>query len=131
MNTNRMIEFAKNERTTTYFRDYAIQEIRLAYRIMEYLAPGTTFPPEIIDEETKTLIFYGRYYAAVERIIDEELISTDLGSSSGNDALKHNAIELMKYLMPIYKQSVTDAKEKRRLELLEELQKLEATDETK
>jgi len=130
MNTNRMIEFAKNERTTTYFRDYAIQEIRLAYRIMEYLAPDTTFPPKI-NEETKTLIFYGRYDDAVERIIDEELICTDLGSSSGNDALKHNAIELMKYLLPIYKQNLSNTKEKRRLELLEELQKLEATDETK
>lgn len=127
---NNMIEFAKNNRTTTYFRNRAIQEIRIAYRIMEYLAPDETFKPEV-NEDTKAVILYGRYGAALEEIMDNEVLDANLGSSSGSDSLKHNAVELMEYLIPIYKQNVTDAKEKRKLELLSELQELEATDETK
>ena len=120
-----MIEFAKDTRTTGYFRNYAIQEIRIAYRIMEYLAPDITFPPKV-EEDTKSLIFLGRYGDAIERIMDNEIDHIELGSSSGCDALRHHAIELMEYLMPIYKQDIKNAKYKRRLELMDELRELEA-----
>ena len=123
---NRMIEFAKEQRTTTYFRDYAIQEIKVAYRIMEYLAPDGIFKPDIV-ENTKDLIFLGRYKDAVEKIIESELTNLDLGCSSGYDAMCQHAVELIEYLLPISKQNVTNVKEKRRLELLEELKELEDT----
>lgn len=124
--SNKMIEFAEHTRTTKYFRDYAIEEIKVAYRIMEYLAPDSNFPPKI-NEDTKELILLGRYPEAFERIVDRvcgDINFIDLGSSSGYESIKQNAIELMEYLAPIYRQNITDVKEKRKLELIAELKEL-------
>ena len=125
--TNAMIEFAKNNRTTTFFRNSAIVEIRIAYAIMEYLAPDDTFQPEII-QSTKDLMLKEEFSKAYECIVDElnAESSTDLGYSAAEASLITNAVELMRYLLPIYKKHVTDKKEQRRIELLKELKELEA-----
>ncbi len=123
---NKMIDFAEHTRTTRYFRDYAIEEIKIAYRIMEYLAPDACFPP-CTNEDTKELMLFGKYSDAYDHIVDnvgEEINFVDLGCSSGNELLRKNAIELMEYLVPIYRKSVTDAKEQRKLNLIAELQEL-------
>jgi hypothetical protein len=118
-----MIEFAKNNRTTRYFRDYAIEQIRIAYRIMEYLLPDGIFIPKDLDNDTKELILREKFEDAFNKI-EYEISIRDLGSSCGYESLKAEAIELMGYLLPIYKKDVKNAKEKRRLELLEELKTL-------
>ncbi len=122
-----MIEFAKTNRTTTYFRDDAIYKIYIAYRIMEYLAPDDNFPPRDLDKHTKELMLLGQYEEAYERVFYDISI-TDLGSSSGSEVLRQEAIELMKYLAPIYSKNIKDVKEKRKLELLKELRQLEAAE---
>ena len=119
---NSMIEFAKNKRTTTYFRDEAILEIRIAYRIMEYLAPDSTFPPKT-EPIIKNLILVGEFLHAYECIMEE--FDADLGCSAGMERLSVDAIELMKYLLPLYKKDCMTKKEKRRLELITELNELD------
>ena len=126
---NNMIEFAKNNRTTGYFLHYVIVEIRVAYRIMEYLAPDSAFKPRDLNEKTKHYIFSGSHSEAIERIIDHEIEYYDLGSSSGYESLREQGVELIRYLLPIYEKDVTDAKEKRRIELLKELQELDVKEE--
>lgn len=118
-----MIDFAKNNRTTTYFRDYAIKQIRIAYRIMEYLAPDSVFSPRDLDEKTLNLMLSGFSDEAYERI-DDEVIDMDLGSSSGEESLKAQACELITYLVSEYHKINTQKREQRRAELLKELNEL-------
>jgi len=123
---NKMIEFAKNTRTTDYFRDYAISEIKIAYRIMEYLAPDSIFKTEVT-QTTKDLMLQKRFSAAYEALWEAcEFHTTDCGSSLGSEALRNNAIELMQYLLPIYEASEKEVKEERRLKLLKELRELDS-----
>jgi hypothetical protein len=118
-----MITFAQNNRTTTYFRDYAINEIKVAYRIMEYLAPDDRKSYDL-DTDTLDLLLSRRFEDAWNRI-ENEIIIKDLGCSAGYEAFKDNAIKLMEYLLPIYRDNIKSQKEKRRIELLDELSKLE------
>ena len=125
---NKMIQFAENTRTTTYFRDMAIAEIRLTYRVMEYLAPDATFPPTDLNTNIKDALLRERFEPAYEAICDEVISSYDCGSSSGSEALRVNTIELMAHLLTIYRKDVTDAREKRKIELIAELKSLEETE---
>ncbi len=124
---NNMIEFAKTNRTTTYFRNYAFAQIMLAYRIMEYLAPDNNFPPKV-DTLIKNLLLQKAFSEAYEHIHNELLhnnFNLDTGSSCGNELLKSQAIELMEYLLPIYEKGCKDVKEKRKIELLKKLHELD------
>ena len=123
-----MIQFAQKTRTITYFRDISILEIRIAYRIMEYLAPDECIPPRNLDTVTKRLILQENYPSAYSNITNEINCVADTGSSIGNKRLEEDAIELMKHLLPFYKSNIKDAKEKRRIEIIDELKKLEAQD---
>ncbi len=126
---NKMIEFAKENRTTTYFRDTAIQEIKIAFRIMEYLAPDSVFKAGVnsgtdaLDSTTKDMMLHEMFEQAFERIEDEVLIANEIGcgSSMGYECMKEHAIELMKYLLPLYQNEVKDA-----IELLRELKELDS-----
>ena len=123
---NTMIEFARNNRTTTFFRNLGILEIRVTYRIMEYLAPDNAFPPTV-NQFTKDLMLKEEYNKAYEYVMEELELegSTDLGCSQAEGNLRTNAVNLMAYLLPIYKKQITDKKEQRRIELIEELKELE------
>lgn len=127
---NNLIEFAKENRTTTFFRSKAILEIRVAYRIMEYLAPDDNFPPKV-NPSTKDLFLKGEFYRVYGYIIEELDLeaSTDIGCSAGMVKLEADAVELMDYLYPIYEKNCTDKKEKRRIELLKELKELDGEQE--
>jgi hypothetical protein len=124
---NHEIEFAKDNRTTTFFRDLGILEIRVAYKIMEYLAPDDVFKPKI-NQFTKDLMLSKEFSKAYEYVIEEldAEVNTDLGCSASADRLQANAIDLMKYLLPIYEASCKDAKEQHRIALIKELKELEA-----
>ena len=122
---NEMIKFAENKRTTTYFRDEAILKIRVAYRIMEYLAPDDIFKPEL-NQFTKDLILNHQFNKAFEYVMEEISLetTTELGSSVGYENMQHEAIELMEYLLPLYEKRCKDVKEQRRIELLAQLREL-------
>ena len=128
---NGMIEFAKSKRTTTYFRNYAVLEIQIAYRIMEYLSPDSVFPAKDLYNITKNAILAENYPLAFANVIDEldsAGFSTDIGSSWGMEALQADAIDLMAYLKPLYVNNIKDAREKKRAELLKELSELDKID---
>ncbi len=125
---NHLIEFAKTNRTTTFFRDLAILEIRVAYKIMECLAPDETFPPKV-NEFTKDLMLRREFAKAYEYVMEEldvEGGNPDLNCSQAAEKMITDAIDLMRYLLPIYEQTYKDAKEKRRIALLRELNELES-----
>lgn len=123
-----MIDFAYENRTTSYFRDYAIKEIRIAYRIMEYLDPDTVYPAKDLDDTTLLLLKNKKFGEAVERIIEDEL-SIDCGCSSGMEALYGNACELCKYLLPKYLENKRRLREEKKRELLKQLEELEELEE--
>ena len=118
-----MIEFAKEARTTTFFRDYEIKKIKIAFRIMEYLAPDPVFPPKGLEKNIQDLIKLENYTSAVKFVFDE--IDVDIDSSSWYETAVKEAIELMEYLHPKYKENQKNEKQKRRQELLEELRRLD------
>ncbi len=125
---NHLIEFADNNRTTTHFRDSAILEIHMAYRIMEYLAPDSVFPPKI-NEATKSLMLNGNFHNAFDNIgaeLEADGVDTDLGCSRAFEKLRADAIELMQRLLSKYEQNCKDAKMLRRIALLKELKELES-----
>lgn len=103
---NNMIEFAKENRTTSYFKDYAISEIRIAYCIMEYLAPDSVYPADDLSTTIQTLLLTGNIETAVEQIYDT--LDIDCFSSAGSDSLLVEAIELAQYLLPLYKKDNID-----------------------
>jgi hypothetical protein len=121
-NMNKMMVFAEN-RTTGFFRDYAIMQIKIAFRIMEYLAPDDVFPPQIINKHILELILRNNFEDAYANIIEEIQINTP-NSSWACEELKSDAVELMQHLKPKYEEQCKDTKEKRKIELLKELTNL-------
>ena len=123
---NNLIEFAKNNRTTTFFRDKVILETRVAYKIMEYLAPDDNFPPKV-NQFTKDLMLKGEFSKAYEYVIEELNMEVDasLGCSAAEMGLQQDAMALMAHLLPIYEKTCTDKRQKRRIELMRELKELE------
>lgn len=125
---NLMLEFAKNNRTTEHFRDLAVAQIKIAYRIMEYLAPDSVFTPKV-NSFTKELMLKEEFAKAYEFIAEEVMCADnynyDFGSLASED-LQSDAIALMKCLLPVYQKECTDAKEQRRIALIKELKELES-----
>lgn len=93
---NKLIEFASENRTTDFFRDYAIIQIEVAYRIMEYMRPEDNFLPKDLDDEVQYMIDRGFFTDAFEGIYEE--LGIDVGCSRYYEDLKRDAIELMKNL---------------------------------
>ncbi len=119
---NKILEFAKENRTTTYFRDMAIKEIKLAYRIMEYLAPDDVFPPKNLSDVTQLLLDNRKFDIAIEKIIEET--ECDSSSSHGTEALRENMLETIKFLYEERNSKSNKKKLGRIRELEEELKQL-------
>lgn len=88
----------KDVRTTSYFRNYALAEIRIAYRIKEYLEPDDMFPPRDLNRTTGILLQNGEYREAVERIMKNE-VPVDIDSSRGWENLAEEAVSFAKSLI--------------------------------
>ena len=88
----------KDVRTTSFFRDYAIAEINIAYRIKEYLDADDVFPPKNLNSATSILLKNGEYEEAIERIMNKELC-IDIGSSSWYENLVEEATHFAKSLL--------------------------------
>ena len=69
--------------------------------------------------------FHNSFVEWYNNFIEELEHPTGLGCSAGEEKLEVDAVELMKHLLPIYKKSVKDKIEKRRIALLEELKELD------
>ena len=97
---NGLMELIKKERTTKYFRDFAIAQVKLAYRIKEYLDPDPMFPSKTLSEETSDLFLRGNFSDAVGSCMKEIFI--DIPCSEGYDSLKEEAIQFSKDLSRKY-----------------------------
>lgn len=124
---NHMIRFAEENRTTDFFRDLEIFKIRCAYRVMEYFAPDAMFRPKI-DDNIKQRILLRQFAGVADEIADEisNQYGIDLGSSMGYEEVTRETAELIAYLLPKYLQSITDAKEQKRADLLKQLAELDS-----
>ncbi len=125
-----MIEWAdKNFPANSFRRDMDITRIRLAFRIMEYFAPSGYIPTSPLDPKVKNLLLLKDFATAYEKIEDDDFGGFDFGCSSTYETLKNHAIELMGWILPIYLKSTSNAKEKRRAQLLDELANLDKVEE--
>lgn len=84
-----LMKLYRKERVNDYFKNYAIMQIKVAYRILEYLEPDEYFPPKNIDESTMELFLQREVGKAVSRIFDE--ISFKCGCSSGYEDIEREA----------------------------------------
>lgn len=100
----------------------AVKEIKLSYRIMEYLAPDEYFPPENIDETTLLLLDNKKFHEAIERIIEE--IECDSSSSHGAENLRENMLETIEFLYKEKSEKLKKDKKARIEELEKELKQL-------
>ena len=92
----KIFEYMKSQRTTSHFRDMAIAEVKVAYRLKEYLDPDGYFPSKDLNNATKVLLEAGEYREAIERIIDKEL-GLDIGDSSSYEKLVENATQFARF----------------------------------
>ena len=108
-----LMKSMKDLRTTTYFRDFAIAEVQVAYRIKEYLEPDEYFPPKNLDKTTKILFENKEYREAIERIIDRDL-QIDISSSSGYESLVNEGMAFVESLVEKSKEDFSLEEERER-----------------
>lgn len=94
----------KDERTTDYFKDYAIMQVRIAFRIKEYLDADACFPPNNLNKSTMDLFLKRDVKSAVSNIFAE--LSVDCSSSSGYCDLQEEAVEFATALLTEYFQKI-------------------------
>lgn len=113
-----MLEFSKNFRNNEFFLTQALNDIKLGYYITEYLNPDSEskFEPDKTIKNDLLSINGTTQLNAVDRIAQEN----DIEISS----YKH-VQETLNYLVPIYMENSATAKDKKRIELLRELKKLD------
>lgn len=106
-----LMKLYRKERVNDYFKNYAIMQINIAHRILEYLDPDTCFPPKDLDKSTMELFLQREVGKAVSRIFDEILFKC--GCSSGYEDIKREAntfaTEVLKdYFAKIKKDKLTE-----------------------
>lgn len=118
-----MKQFVNSERGTTYFRDYAIYQIKMAYRLMDYLDPDTCFPANNLNKHIMKLFLDCDVANAVSEIIDELCI--DISSSHGSEEFQNEAYILAVDMLDKYKNKCNNAKINERNKLMEQIKKLD------
>ena len=107
------MDYMKNLKTTSYFRDFAIMQIKLAYRIKEYLDPDPMSPSKNLSKKTSDLFLHGEFSDAVESCIKEVFI--DISNFNKHELIKKEAIQFTKDLsrkyMSTYRQQQLEEKE--------------------
>ena len=119
-----MKQFVTTERGTEYFRDYAIKQIKIAYRLMDYLDPDHCFPAKDLSKHTMKLFLDGEVAQAVHNIIENE-ICIDIPSSHGAEGFQYEAFVLATEMLEKYKTNIVDEKIKERNKLMEQIKKLD------
>lgn len=75
-----------------YFKNYAIAQINVAHRILEYLTPDNGyFEPRALDPETMECFVRGDVEGAVGRIMEE--VKVDIDPESGMSEFIGEAVE--------------------------------------
>lgn len=119
-----MKNFASSERCTTYFRDYAVNQIRVAYRLMEYLNPDDVFKPHQKSEKIVKMFLNNEVSEAVHEIIYNECC-IDISSSRGSEDFELEAYVLACDLLEQFKQKNQSDLIRKREELRKELESVD------
>lgn len=112
----------RNLRVTDYFLKYTINEIKIAYRILEYLEPDTVFKPKDLHNSVKDAFLNGNIEEAVIEIYEELGISID--SSCGQGKFLNDAIEFANTVYEDYKKRLNQDKLAERESLLKRLEEV-------
>lgn len=64
-----LMGMCRKERINDYFKNYAIKQIEVGYRILEYLEPDSYFPPKNIDKHVMELFLQRDIGKAVHLIV--------------------------------------------------------------
>lgn len=115
---NLMLEFSKNFRNNGFFLTQAINDIKLGYYLTEYLNPDSEskFEPNKNIKNDLLSVDEATQLKAVERIA--QINNMEFRSYE-------NIKETLKYLVPIYMENSATTKDKKRLELLQQLKELD------
>ncbi len=89
--------YTEKERCTDYFRKYAIMQIKMAHRLMEYFNPDNVFPPKDLSEKTMQLFLSRENRKAVTKIIENE-VYVEIDSSQGYENFVDEAVVLASQL---------------------------------
>lgn len=87
-----------NERVNDYFKNYAIYQIEVAHRILEYLEPDEYFFPKNLKREIMDNFLKRDVDKAVLGIIEE--LNINISSSSGSIDFEKEAIEFANSILP-------------------------------
>jgi len=119
--------FAEDYRTNPFFRDLAIAEIKVAYRVMSYLSPDDMEKYDTKPETMKVILEGAhnpeRLQKAAVRIMDE--CEYYCGSGHWQESLEKQCAGLIKLLIPGYIAVKASEKEWKRLDLLKQLEELD------
>lgn len=124
---NLMKLYAEKERCTDYFREYAITQIKMAHRLMEYLNPDSIFMPKDLSEKTMKLFLNKENKRAVIEIIENELnkVFVEINSSQGYENFVNEAVVLSYQLYEKYIARKYSEEIKERENLLKRLEELD------
>ncbi len=116
--------YTEKERCTDYFRKYAIMQIKMAHRLMEYFNPDSVFPPKDLYESTMKLFLNKENRKAVIEIIEKE-IYVEINSSQGYEDFVDEAVVLSFQLYEEYIERKHSEEIKERENLLKRLAELD------
>ena len=116
---NLMIEFAKEYRTNDFFCNLAHEQLKVAYKIMEYLEPEKNSD---INQDTLNLIIR-KDKNVLYNIFEESNFKCE--SNYWYEQTENNAWELIEHLLPKYIKNKEHMKKVRREQLLKELKELD------
>lgn len=119
-----MKTFVTQERCTTYFRDYAINQIKVAYRLMEYLEPDSVFKSEDLSSNIMKLFLDGKVADAVYKIINDELM-IDISSSNGSELFQEEAFTLAIEMLKTYNENCQNKLIKEREKLTSRIKEID------
>lgn len=122
---NRMFSFAKKQRITPYIAQLAIDEIRMAARITDYMNSNPEFPPSNLLSSTMNAVMSGDPNAIFNHIYGELKLS--MMDSKTFAKFETDAIELIKSLLESMKPSMESMKQKRIKDLERELNDLRSS----
>lgn len=97
---NNLMNLYRNERANNYSKDYAIMQVKIAHRILEYLEPDQYFPPKDTKQSTMDLFLKRDAANAICHILHE--FNFDCGSSKGYKNMEKEANEFAAKVLEDY-----------------------------
>lgn len=118
-NMDGLMKLYRKERVNDFFKNYAIKQIEVAYRILEYLEPDSVFKPKNLDKSIMDLFLKRDVMKAVH------LIVMDIDYSQEYPDLEREGVEFANEVLEDYFAKLKKEKLSEREQLLIRLGELD------